>query len=65
MSDEQPDPLAKRVDALVSRARDGREVTREIPVVANPHVELVTLEATGGTPTAEQLAFRASWLGAR
>lgn len=48
---------------VVSRTRDGRESTREMTVLANPHVELVPIEATGGTPTAEQLAFRASWLG--
>lgn len=50
---------------MVARARDGRDVTREIAVKANPHVELVTIEATGGTPTAAQRAFRESWSGPR
>lgn len=50
---------------VVARARGGVESTREITVMANPHVELVPVEATGGTPTEAQLAFRESWLGAR
>ena len=47
------------------RRRDGTESARDITVKADPHVEVVPVEATGGTPTAAQKAFRESWLGVR
>jgi len=36
-----------------------------IAVRATPRVEVVTIEATGGTPTSEQLSFRSAWLSSR
>jgi predicted metalloprotease with PDZ domain len=41
----------------------GAERQAELRLVANPAVELVRLEAAGGSPTPEQLAFREAWLG--
>jgi predicted metalloprotease with PDZ domain len=45
----------------------GREgpMSAEVTVRANPRVEVVTCEAAGRTPTAEQLAFRNAWLASR
>lgn len=53
------------VITLTVRGRDGKEFVREVNVQADPHVEIVPVEATGGTPTAAQKAFRESWLGVR
>lgn len=50
---------------LTVRGRDGSETVRDVTVKADPHVEVVPIEATGGTPTAAQKAFRDSWLGVR
>ena len=50
---------------LTVRTRDGKETVREVTVKADPHVEVVPIEAAGGTPTAAQKAFRESWLGVR
>ena len=47
------------------RARDGKESVRPITLQADPHVEVVTVETAGGTPTDAQKAFRQSWLGVR
>ena len=47
------------------RARDGKERVRDVTVKADPHVQIVPIEATGGTPSAAQRAFRESWLGVR
>ncbi len=47
------------------RSRDGKESVREIAITADPHIEVVPVEAAGGTPTAAQKAFRDSWLGVR
>lgn len=62
--------LAARVAALspggtIRLRATGRGVEREatITVAANPRLELVTVEATGAKPTAQQRRFRASWLG--
>jgi predicted metalloprotease with PDZ domain len=41
------------------------ERSGEITLAADPRVEVVPFEAAGRTPTPEQLAFRASWLGSR
>ncbi|HEX6324279.1 MAG TPA: PDZ domain-containing protein, partial [Vicinamibacterales bacterium] len=50
---------------LTIRSRGGAETARDITVAADPHVEIVPVEAAGGTPTAAQKAFRESWLGVR
>jgi predicted metalloprotease with PDZ domain len=50
---------------LTLRARDGQEATRDIIVKADPQMEMVPVEAAGGTPTAAQQAFREAWLGVR
>ncbi|MEX2273572.1 MAG: PDZ domain-containing protein [Vicinamibacterales bacterium] len=50
---------------LTVRSRDGKESVRDITVKPDPHIEIVPIEATGGTPTAAQKAFRESWLGVR
>jgi len=51
-------------DTLTIRARrrDGEQVV-SLTLGANPALELVTLEATGGTPSEAQIAFRQAWLG--
>jgi predicted metalloprotease with PDZ domain len=41
------------------------ERSAEMTLVADPRVEVVLFESAGRTPTAEQLAFRASWLSSR
>ena len=46
------------------RARDG-ERSAEMTLKADPRVEVVAFEDANRTPTAEQLAFRASWLSSR
>lgn len=46
------------------RSRDG-ERAAELTLRADPRVEVVAFEATGRTPTTEQLRFRARWLAAR
>lgn len=43
--------------------RTGQKKTARITLVEDPRVELVPLEATGGTLTDAQRAFRQSWLG--
>jgi len=50
---------------LTVRSRGGAESIRDITVAADPHIEVVPVEAAGGTPTAAQKAFRDSWLGVR
>ena len=50
---------------LAVKSRDGREWSRDLTLKADPHVEIVPVEAAGGTPTAAQKAFRESWLGVR
>ena len=50
---------------LTVRGRDGSETVRDVTVKADPHVEVVPIEAAGGAPTAAQRAFRDSWLGVR
>ena len=41
----------------------GREQTAAMTLVADPSIELVRVETTGGTLTQEQQAFRDAWLG--
>ena len=41
----------------------GREQTAAMTLIADPSLELVRVEAAGGTLTAEQQAFRDAWLG--
>ncbi|HUF24380.1 MAG TPA: PDZ domain-containing protein [Vicinamibacterales bacterium] len=50
---------------LTVRSRDGKETVRDVTVAPDPHIEVVPVEAAGGTPTAAQQAFRESWLGVR
>lgn len=45
------------------RRRDGRTVDTLLSVAANPRVQIVPVEVTGGTLTAAERAFRQSWLG--
>lgn len=41
----------------------GREQTASMTLIADPSIELVRVEAAGGTVTPEQQAFRDAWLG--
>lgn len=43
----------------------GGERTATMTLGANPNVEVVAFEDAGRTPTAEQLAFRAAWVGSK
>ena len=45
--------------------RRGRTVDATLTLAERPHVELVTAESTGATPTARQRAFREDWLGSK
>lgn len=45
------------------RQAGGAEVSAEVPLIADPALELVPLESVGGTPSAAQLALRSAWLG--
>jgi predicted metalloprotease with PDZ domain len=45
--------------------RDGRVITATVPVVADPRIVVVPVEATGSTLTSAQRAFRQAWLGTR
>jgi predicted metalloprotease with PDZ domain len=63
-------PLARAmkpgsVIRLTVRSRGGAEAVREVTVAPDPHLEIVPVEAAGGTPTPAQKAFRESWLGVR
>jgi predicted metalloprotease with PDZ domain len=44
---------------------DGKSGTGTVTLAEDPEMVAVTLESTGGTPTAEQKAFRAAWLGSK
>jgi hypothetical protein len=46
----------------VRYVRFGVEQQRTIRVVADPQLEIVRIEATGGKLTAGQRAFRGKWL---
>lgn len=50
--------------ALVVERRDGRRDTTTLTLGADPALQIVPVEA-GGTPSDEQQAFRAAWLGSR
>jgi predicted metalloprotease with PDZ domain len=43
--------------------RDGRVVSTDVRVAADPRIIVVPIEATGRSPSAAQRAFRAAWLG--
>ena len=45
--------------------RRGRPIESTVTLTANPTLELVTVESTGGVLTAEQRAFRAAWLSSQ
>jgi predicted metalloprotease with PDZ domain len=44
---------------------DGTPGSGVVTLAEDPSVEAVTLESTGGVPTAAQQAFRAAWLGSK
>jgi len=50
--------------ALVFERR-GNRVTSALRLVADPRVEVVTVERAGGTLTAEQRRLRDGWLSSR
>ena len=45
--------------------RRGQQVKAEVALDQDPAIDIVTVESTGGTLTAAQKAFRASWLAGR
>ncbi len=47
------------------KRRSGTTHTAKLTVKPDPSVEAVLLEDTGATPTAQQKAFRAAWLGSK
>ena len=47
------------------RRRNGAGGTTTITLAENPAMELIGIERTGGTLTAEQKRFRDAWLGSR
>lgn len=67
-ADQLRDALAARRPGdrvrITWRSRSG-ERSADITFAADPRVEVVPFEAAGRTPSAEQLAFRAAWLGSR
>jgi predicted metalloprotease with PDZ domain len=55
----------ERVAVTYKRTPASAPATATMTLRENPDVEAVLLEDTGGTPTAEQKAFRDSWLGSQ
>ena len=51
--------------ATVTFLRRGQTVKAEVVLDQDPHIDIVTLEATGGTPSEAQKAFRTSWLAGK
>ena len=49
--------------SLVFERRGGERVTAMLKLVADPRVEIVTIEETGRMPSAAQRAFRKAWFG--
>jgi hypothetical protein len=47
----------------VFERRGGERVTARLRLVADPRVEIVTVEETGKTLNAAQRNFRRAWLG--
>jgi predicted metalloprotease with PDZ domain len=45
--------------------RGGEKVEKTIALEEDPRIEIVPIEATGGSPSAEQKRFREGWLGAQ
>ena len=53
-----------RIDRLaIEFTRRGKPIRTTVTVANDPSLELVTVEATGGTPTTAQRTFRERWLG--
>jgi len=48
---------------IVFERRGGERVTARLRLVADPRVEIVTVEETGKMPTSAQRTFRRAWLG--
>jgi len=44
---------------------DGKTGTGTVALGEDPEMVAVPIESTGGTPSAEQKAFRAAWLGSK
>lgn len=51
--------------AIEFRRPSGMVVTSTLTLVEDPALQAVTVESTGGTLTAEQQAFRESWVGSK
>jgi predicted metalloprotease with PDZ domain len=51
--------------AVESRRPSGQVVKSTITLAEDPTLQAATIESTGGTLTAEQKAFRESWVGSR
>ena len=49
----------------VTFLRRGQSVKAEVPLDQDPHIDIVTLESTGGTLSGAQKAFRTSWLAGK
>lgn len=45
--------------------RSGEAVETRLTLVADPRIDIVPIEATGGTLTADQKAYRDKWLGSK
>ena len=50
-------------EITVGFVRRGKEGSARIRFAADPALEVVRLEDTGGAPSKSQLAFRLAWLG--
>ena len=49
--------------SIVFERRGGERVTAMLKLVADPRVEIVTIEETGKMPTGAQRTFRRNWFG--
>ena len=51
-------------EVAVRFIRRGRERSAQVRFIADPTLEVVRFEDSGGAPSEAQLAFRLAWLGA-
>ena len=56
-----PEPLTN----LLAYRRRGEVVTTQLAVLADPALEVVSLEQLGRRPTTDQQRFRAQWLASK
>jgi predicted metalloprotease with PDZ domain len=56
------DRLTPGATVTLRFVRDGAEQQRSVRALADPRVQIVRVEATGGAPSGKQRAFRAGWL---